>query len=56
MLVLFLLYVLFSFLVAYVLKNKTGGFWLMFGLSLLFTPILVGFLGLIFSDKTTASK
>jgi hypothetical protein len=45
-------YLLFAVIIAFLLKNKRLGFWVMFFLSLIFTPLLMAVMGLIFSgDK-----
>jgi len=43
------LYLLFAVIIALLLKTRRVGFWPMFFLSLVFTPLLVATMGLIFS-------
>jgi len=42
-------YLLFAAIIALLLKTRKVGFWAMFFLSLVFTPLLVATMGLIFS-------
>lgn len=53
MTILMVLYLLFSFGVAMLLRSKKRSFWAVFLLSLGLTPIVVGTLGLVFSDDET---
>ncbi|GEM_PF-2374724 len=50
-----LIYLFFSFLVAGLLRERKGGFYLMFFLCLIFTPLLVGILGIILTRKTSST-
>jgi len=43
------LYVLFAAVIAFLLKTRKVGFWAMFFLSLIFTPLVVAIMGLIFT-------
>ena len=43
------IYVLFAAIVAFLLKTRKVGFWAMFFLSLIFTPLVVAIMGLIFA-------
>lgn len=43
-----ILYMIFSTLVALLIKNRRFGFWYMFSLSLLFTPLIVALVSFVF--------
>ena len=43
------LYLLFASIIAFLLKSKKVGFWAMFFLSIVLTPLLVAVIGITFS-------
>lgn len=49
-------YLAFSVIIASLLKHRKGGFYLMLLLSLIFTPLVIGFLGIIFQKKDIDPK
>jgi len=51
--VLILIYVLFAAAVGALLRGRTGGFWLFFALSLTFSPLLIGLIGVLFNNRSS---
>jgi len=53
----FALYIGFAVIVAQLLKQRTGkSFWLIFALSILFSPLLVGLFGLLLTPKRQSAS